>query len=101
MSVDFIIEIQEPIVHTIEIETSFLENVTDNIEIERYDVYNVEITNSAVVLASDLPDDIPVTKIVGNFSIQRIDFGEPYGIGTDGLSAFLDDYDYDFDCGTP
>lgn len=101
MSSEFIIEIQEPVVHTIEIETSFLDTVTDNIEIERYDVFNVEITNSAVVLASDLPDDIPITKIVGNLSIQRIDFGDPYGIGSSGLSAFLNDYDYEFDCGTP
>jgi hypothetical protein len=101
MSSEFIIEIQEPVVHTIEIETSFLDTVTDNIEIERYDVFNVEITNSAVVLASDLPDNIPITKIVGNLSIQRIDFGDPYGIGSSGLSAFLNDYDYEFDCGTP
>lgn len=101
MSSQFIIEIVEPVVNTIEIETSFLDTVTDSIEIERYDIFNVEITNNAVVLASDLPDDIPMTKIVGNLSIQRIDFGAPYGIGISGLSSFLDDYDYDFDCGTP
>jgi hypothetical protein len=42
-----------------------------------------------------------MTKIIGNLSIQRIDFGAPFGIGISGLGAFLDDYDYDFDCGTP
>lgn len=101
MSSQFIIEIAEPVVNTIEIETSFLDTVTDSIEIERYDVFNVEVTNNAIVLASDLPDDIPITKIVGNLSIQRIDFGEPYGIGISGLSSFLDEYDYEFDCGNP
>ena len=99
MSADFILEILEPVVHTIEIETSFLDTVTDSIEIERYDVFNLEVTNNSVFLASDLPDDIPITKIFGNFSVQRIDFGNPYGIGISGLSSFLDDYEYD--CGNP
>lgn len=101
MSSQFIIEIAESPINTIEIETSFLDTVTDSIEIERYDIFNIEITNNAVLLASDLPDDIPMTKIVGNLSIQRIDFGAPYGIGISGLSSFLYDFDYEFDCGSP
>jgi hypothetical protein len=44
MSSQFIIEIAEPVTNTIQIETSFLDTVTDSVEVERYDIFNVEIT---------------------------------------------------------
>lgn len=47
----------------------------------------VEVINTEKILASDLPDDIPVTKIKKS--------------GTDGLEYYLDNYDYKIDCGTP
>lgn len=47
----------------------------------------VEVVNTDRVLVSDLPDNIPVTKIKKT--------------GTDGLEYYLDNYDYNIDCGTP
>jgi hypothetical protein len=43
-------------------------------------VYNIEIIDTEKILISDLPDNIPVSKISG-------------------LDAYLDEYE--FDCGTP
>ena len=85
---DFILEILEPSVNILEIETSF-GSVVNNIEIERFDSFNIEIVNTEKVLASDLPDDIPMSKIVGNLDVSRIE----------GLDDYLDNYE--FDCGSP
>jgi hypothetical protein len=85
---DFILEITDPQVSILEIETSFIEN-TNNLEIERSESFNIELINTEKVLASDLPDDIPMSKIIGNLSVSRID----------GLDDYLDDYE--FDCGSP
>lgn len=85
---DFILEILEPTTNILEVETSF-GTVVNNIEIERFDSFNLEIVNTEKVLASDLPDDIPMTKIVGNLDVARIE----------GLDDYLDNYD--FDCGSP
>lgn len=43
-------------------------------------VYNIDIIDTEKILISDLPDNIPVSKISG-------------------LDAYLDEYE--FDCGTP
>lgn len=115
---NFIVEILEPVNNIIEIETSFLDVVTDNIEIERYDSFNLEIINTEKILAGDLPDDIPISKIVGNLHYSRIDDLEIYvsglmqsgnaivhvddlrwGNNNIGLDGYLDQYV--FDCGTP
>lgn len=85
---NFTIEILEPTINILEIETSF-GSVVNNIEIERFDSFNLEIVNTEKVLASDLPDDIPMSKIVGNLDVARIS----------GLDDYLDNYD--FDCGSP
>lgn len=85
---DFILEILEPTTNILEVETSF-GSIVNNIEIERFDNFNLEIVNTEKVLASDLPDDIPMSKIVGNLDVARID----------GLDDYLDNYD--FDCGSP
>jgi hypothetical protein len=85
---NFILEILEPTTNILEVETSF-GSIVNNIEIERFDSFNLEIVNTEKVLASDLPDDIPMSKIVGNLNVSRIS----------GLSGYLNQYV--FDCGTP
>lgn len=85
---NFILEITDPQVSILEIETSFIDNI-NNIEIERSESFNIELINTEKILASDLPDDIPMTKIVGNLDVARIS----------GLDDYLDSYD--FDCGSP
>jgi hypothetical protein len=95
---NFYIDIIDRPIFYLEIETSFGTS-GQNIEIERFGDINLELINTERVLASDLPDDIPFDKIIGNIPIQRIDFGNTYGIGVTGLSNYLDSYE--FDCGTP
>lgn len=83
---EFIIEI-ETAQNTIDIETSFLD-VINNIEIERYETFELQIVNTEKILASDLPDNIPMSKIIGNLHVSRID----------GLPSFQT---LDIDGGTP
>jgi hypothetical protein len=85
---NFIIDILEPSINILEVETSF-GSIVNNIEIEKFNAFNLEIVNTEKILASDLPDDIPMSKIVGNLSVTRID----------GLNEYLDSYN--FDCGSP
>lgn len=109
---DFILEILEPTINYLDISTSFIENI-NNIEIERSENYNLEIVNTEKILVSDLPDDIPMDKIVGNLHYSRIDGLSDYislsgsvrvenliwGINNIGLDGYLDQYE--FDCGSP
>jgi hypothetical protein len=113
---DFIIEILEPTVHYLDVSTSFIENI-NNLEIERYDSFNIEIVNTEKILWSDLPDNIPMSKISGNLSYTRIDGLGQYisgilindnivhvdsllwGTNNVGLSGYLNQYN--FDCGVP
>jgi hypothetical protein len=85
---DFIVEIADTETNIVEIETSYVDNI-NNIEIERYEIYNVDVINSEKILPSDLPDTYPMNKIIGDLSVYRIS----------GLSDYLDSYE--FDCGTP
>jgi hypothetical protein len=85
---DFIVEILDTETNIIEIETSYVDNI-NNIEIERYEIYNVDVINTEKILPSDLPDTYPMNKIIGNLSVDRIS----------GLDDYLDSYN--FDCGTP
>lgn len=85
---NFILEIVDPQINLLEIETSFIDNV-NNIEIERSESFNIELINTERILASDLPDNIPMSKIIGSLDVARIS----------GLSEYLDEYE--FDCGTP
>lgn len=114
---NFIVEILEPTINIIEIETSYLDQITDSLQIERFDAFNLEIVNTEKILWSDLPDNIPMSKISGNLSVNRIDGLDEYiadfltdnatvhvddliwGIDNVGLSGYLDQY-Y-FDCGNP
>jgi hypothetical protein len=81
---DFIVEITDPLVSILEIDISHTTGVS-NIEIERYEAFNIEIVNTEKVLVGDLPDNIPMTKIKKD--------------GLDGIDYYLDHYE--FDCGTP
>jgi len=85
---DFIVEITDTDTSIIEIETSYTDNV-NNIDIERYEIYNVDIINTEKILPSDLPDTYPMNKIIGDLSVYRIS----------GLNDYLNHYT--FDCGTP
>lgn len=115
---NFIIEILEPTINKIEIQTSVLDTVTDTIEIERYDTINLEIVNTEKILVSDLPNNIPMSNISGNLHYTRIDDLDTYiesfvnsginnvhvddliwGVNNVGLDGYLDQYQ--FDCGTP
>jgi hypothetical protein len=61
----------------VDIETTIIDNLPNVI---------IELTkDSSIILISDLPDDIPLTKIKKN--------------GIDGLEHYLNNYE--FDCGTP
>jgi hypothetical protein len=86
---NFTVEITDPGKQFITIETSILDQPQNNIEIEKFQTFNIEIINTEKVLASDLPDDIPMSKIIGNLNVARIE----------GLDDYLDNYE--FDCGTP
>jgi hypothetical protein len=85
---NFILEIVDPQIFLLEVETSFVENL-NNIEIERSESFNIDLINTEKILASDLPDNIPMSKIVGDLHVSRIL----------GLSDYLNEYE--FDCGTP
>ena len=80
---NFIIEIEQETT-LLEIETSYLDSF-DNIEIERYETFNIDIINTEKLLASDLPDDIPMSKIIGNLHVSRID----------GLADYISNIDID------
>lgn len=106
---EFIIEILDPSTNIIEVETSYLD-IVNNIEIERSDSFNIEIINTERILATDLPDNIPLTKfkITGPFDdIGRnnkrppIRYYDEWGnlIIKDSLNYYLDHYP--FDGGTP
>lgn len=102
---NFILEIIDPSKSYLQVETSFIDNV-NNIEIERFETFNLEIVNTEKILIGDLPD-IPVSKIIGNWPVDRIDGLDQYITDNAsvlvenviGLPEYLDDYE--FDCGTP
>lgn len=104
---NFIVEILEPAANIIEIETSFLDTVTDSVEIERFDAFNLEIVNTEKILWGDLPDNIPMSKISGNLPASRIEGLSEYlsSVGSINVNNVigLDDYldQYSFDCGSP
>lgn len=66
-------------------------NITDleDIVIEKFDAYNLQINTVDGINSYTIPDNIPIEKIVGNLDVSRVT----------GLSDFLDSYS--FDCGSP
>jgi hypothetical protein len=69
---NYIIELIEPQTTIIQLETSYTSELGD-VEVTLYDNYNLEIVNTEKILASDLPDNIPMSKIIGNLDVSRID----------------------------
>lgn len=69
----------------INVESAIVSNI-NNIEILKYNDYDLVLTNTVY---ANLPDEIPISRIVGNLPVHRIEN--------------LDDYlnSYAFDCGTP
>ena len=74
---DFTIELTDPQINILSIETSFIENLND-ITIEVFDSYNLEIVNTEKILVGDLPDNIPMSMIIGNLDVSRIDNLDEY-----------------------
>lgn len=69
---DFILEILEPVANTIEIETSILDTVTDNVTIEYQYNNTIDIVNTEKILASDLPYGYPISNTVGDIPYTRV-----------------------------
>jgi hypothetical protein len=69
---NYIIELIEPQTTIIQLETSYTSELGD-VEVTLYDNYNLEIVNTEKILANDLPDNIPMSKIIGNLDVSRID----------------------------
>jgi hypothetical protein len=69
---DFILEILEPVINTIEIETSILDTVTDNITIEYQYNNTIDIVNTEKILASDLPYGYSINDTIGNLPASRV-----------------------------
>jgi len=108
------VDIINPEISNIVIETSVSCNI-NNIEIERYETYNLEIVNTDILLLNNIPD-IPVNKITGltryiidNLDIDKNGTSLSLKILQNGGYVFfgggfdLDDYldYYEFDGGTP
>jgi hypothetical protein len=74
---DFIIELTDPELNILSIETSFIEDLND-VTIEIFDNYNLEIVNTEKILVGDLPDNIPMSMIIGNLDVSRIDNLDEY-----------------------
>lgn len=74
---DFIVELTDPQINILAIETSFLDEVND-LTIEIFDSYNLEIVNTEKILVSDLPNNIPMDMIIGNLDVSRIDNLDEY-----------------------
>jgi len=69
---DYVIEILEPIINIIEIETSIEDSISDNISIE-YENYNsIEIVNTEKMLASDMPYGYPINNTIGDLPYIRV-----------------------------
>lgn len=83
-----IIESSDQIDNTLIINASYLSDF-GSIVVEKFDTYNLEVTNINGISHYTLPDQIPMTSIVGNLHVSRID----------GLDDYLNSYT--FDCGTP
>lgn len=108
------VEILNPEITTLVVETSYSCNI-NNVEIERYDTYNLEIINTDIILPSSFPD-IDVDKIIGlnDYLLEHLDFGKSgtylkLAFVQDGVAQFfgdgfhLDEYldYYEFDGGSP
>lgn len=110
---EFFLEINEPAPNILSIETSSMDEVTDSVEIQFVDTVNVDIINTEKFLITDLPDNIPFSKIAGNIDVSRIDnlnnfvsgyLNSSFTVSVDqliwddgavGLSGYLNQYVFD------
>lgn len=69
---DYIIEILEPVINIIEIETSIEDSVSDNISVEYQNYNSIEIVNTEKILASDMPYGYPINNTIGNLPYIRV-----------------------------
>lgn len=69
---DFTIEIIEPVINSIEIETTILDSITDNITIETQNSNIIEIVNTEKILASDMPYGYPISNTIGDLPASRV-----------------------------
>lgn len=74
---DFTIELTDPQINILTIETSFIENL-NNVTVEVFDSYNLDIVNTEKILVGDLPNNIPMTMIIGNLDVTRIENLDEY-----------------------
>lgn len=104
------VEILNPEISTILIETSVSCNI-NNIEVERFETYNLELVNTDIVLPASV-ESIDVDKINGlnDYLLEHLDIGQSgtylklafvqngvaqfFGDGFD-LDYYLDYYDFD------
>lgn len=83
-----LVESSDQIDNTLIINSSYIADF-GSIVVEKFDTYNLEVTNIDGISHYILPDQIPISHIVGNLHVSRID----------GLDDYLNSYS--FDCGTP
>lgn len=69
-----ILSIENSESNTIEIQATFLDTI-NNIDIERYNYYDLTVSNS---IYGQLPDEIPMTIITGNLDVSRINNLDTY-----------------------
>ena len=69
---DYIIEILEPVINIIEIETSIEDSVSDNISVEYQNYNSIEIVNTEKILASDMPYGYPINNTIGDLPYIRV-----------------------------
>lgn len=69
---DYIIEILEPVINIIEIETSIEDSVSDNISVEYQSYNSIEIVNTEKILASDMPYGYPINDTIGDLPYVRV-----------------------------
>lgn len=69
---DFILEILEPVANTIEIQTSILDTITDDITIEYQYNNTIDIVNTEKILASDLPYGYSISNTIGDLPYTRV-----------------------------
>jgi|APGre2960657373_1045057.scaffolds.fasta_scaffold26640_2 hypothetical protein len=68
------IEINDKDIQIITLESSILDNI-NNLEIQKYNDYNLTLTNTTY---ANLPEEIPMSIITGNLHVSRIDDLDDY-----------------------
>jgi hypothetical protein len=97
----FYVDIVDRPIYYLTIDCTINDSIS-NIDIIKYNDYNLEIINADKILPTDyigLIDNFPLSSTIGNLPISRLDFETPYGVGFSGLNNYLDQYE--FECGTP